>query len=161
MKFLLMVSTAAIAGYLGYKAGRAIINRNDLHDPNYEYHGDYNVSSTDNVSTINSVNDLLEAFSKVIYTWLELNDCHTQNHKEILIGRDNVIAVEFDNSTDMHVSLFYRNLRYANWRINKTNFKIKFYDKGANKMSMMTLYELLDWFAKEGVCAWRVKKIPV
>ena len=159
MKFLVLIGTALIAGYIGYKAGRKIIesSRDEL---SYEYHGKYDETNGE-VYLVRSTDDFLKAFTMTIFKWIDINERMGNNYVEILIGRDNAIIVErhdLENRKSQYmVSLLYKNIRYAKW-CTKRSGDIIWYDNGVTKLNMYNTGELLDWFCKEGVISWRVKK---
>ena len=159
MKFLLFLCIALLAGYMGYKAGRKVVESN-IDELSYEYHGEYN-ESVGEVYTIRSTSDFLKAFTITIFKWIDINEYMGKDYVEILIGRDNVITVErhdLESKTSQYmISLHYKNIRYAKW-CTKRSGDIIWYDNGVNKLNMYNTEELLEWFCKEGVISWRVKK---
>ena len=161
MKIILFISIALISGYIGYCAGRKVIESIEQ-DPNYDYHGNYD-TTYGTVVSVNSYEDFVKAFSMAIFSWIDVNEYMGKDYVEILIGRDNTICVErYDSSTSSNyiISLLYKNIRYADWCIKRNN-EIVWYGRGVEKLNMYNTAELLDWFCQEGVISWRMKKLVV
>lgn len=160
MSFLLSVIAGCVGGYLGLHLGIYAAKRfkgvSYIDEDLYEYHGGYSEDTPGQILKVNSPQEYLIALSKVIKLWCSLNDINKD--KEICIGRDNVLMLSFNNSTqDLCVQLYYKNMRYAEWVIDKYD-KLIYYNRPALSINMINTEPILEWFSDEGVVSWRVRK---